>query len=103
MKFKTVIQGVVLTMATSIAASSVAAAATVCKDRKAALEVLQAKYSEAPVAMGVDASGRLLEVLATEDGKTWTIMVTKPGGDSCIVATGEGWVWRELKSLDPEA
>ena len=103
MKIKTVTHGLVLALATSIAVSSVAAATTICKDRKAALEVLQAKYAEAPVAMGVDANGRLLEVLATEDGKTWTIMVTQPGGDSCIVATGEGWVWHELKPLDPEA
>ncbi len=103
MKIKTVVNGLALTLVTSIATSSMAAAAPICKDRKAALEVLQAKSSEAPVAMGVDANGRLLEVLTNEDGKTWTIMVTQPGGDSCIVASGEGWVWRELKSLDPEA
>jgi len=103
MKIKTVVNGLALALVTSIATSSMAAAAPVCKDRKSALEVLQTKYSEAPVAMGVDASGRLLEVLTNEDGKTWTIMVTQPGGASCIVASGEGWVWRELKSLDPEA
>ena len=102
MKYKIAIHGLVLALATSISASSVSAATPICKDRKDALEVLKAKYAEAPVAMGVDANGRLLEVLATADGKTWTIMVTKPGGHSCIVAAGEGWVSHDLKSMDPE-
>ena len=43
------------------------------------------------------------EVLTYEAGTTWTIIVTQPGGASCIVATGEDWVWRQPKTLDPEA
>ena len=79
------------------------ARAEIQRERDAALEALKTRYAEAPVAMGVDAKGRLLEVLTDEAGTTWTIMVTQPGGASCIVATGEGWVWRQPKSLDPEA
>ena len=74
-----------------------------CTERDAALKTLKDKYQEAPVAVGVASDGNLVEVLSNEDGNTWTIMLTKPGGKSCIVAAGEGLVWRKLVSTDPEA
>ena len=52
---------------------------------------LSAKYSEGPVAVGVVTNGGVLEVLTTDTGSTWTIIVTMPNGLSCMLATGEGW------------
>ena len=67
-------------------------AAPVCEDRKGTLEALQRQYGEVPVAQGVDANGDLVEVVATATGQTWTIIVTRPGGKSCIVGFGKDWV-----------
>ena len=104
MKPKIVLSALAMALAASMAtAAAVQAQGAVCNDRDAALEVLKTRYAEAPVAMGVDAKGRLLEVLTDEAGTTWTIIVTQPGGASCIVATGEDWVWRQPKPVDPEA
>ena len=74
-----------------------------CTERDAALKTLKDKYQEVPVAVGVASDGNLVEVLSNEDGKTWTIMLTKPGGESCFVAAGEGLVWRKLLPSEPEA
>ena len=74
-----------------------------CKERTAALEFLARKYGEIPVGMGVDSAGRLLEILASKDGKTWTIIVTRPGQKSCIVASGQGWTTIPFNLKDPEA
>src|SRR5262245_59030084 len=53
--------------------------------------MLNQKYSEAPSAIGMQANGHLVEVFASNDGTSWTIVVTRPDGLSCIVAVGEDW------------
>ena len=53
--------------------------------------MLNRKYAEAPSAVGVQANGHLVEVFASNDGTSWTIVVTRPDGVSCIVAVGENW------------
>ncbi len=68
-----------------------AAAQPPCQPRDRVIELLAARYREAPVAMGINKMGALVEVLTSADGATWTIVVTTPAGMSCIVAAGEGW------------
>jgi hypothetical protein len=53
--------------------------------------MLNQKYSEAPNALGVQANGHLVEVFASNDGTSWTIVITRPDGVSRIVAVGEDW------------
>jgi hypothetical protein len=62
-----------------------------CDQRAEVLKVLQQKYKEQPVALGVTHNGGLVEVLTTGNGTTWSIIVTTPQGMSCLVAAGEGW------------
>ena len=52
---------------------------------------LDGSYQEAPVAGGIAADGNILEVFASADGLSWTIIVTGPDGSSRVVAEGEGW------------
>jgi hypothetical protein len=49
------------------------------------------------VAVGLSTSGSLIEILTSDNGGTWTIMVSRPNGSSCLVASGEGW--EELKRV----
>jgi len=72
------------------AAAEPAAAVSQCAAREAVLDRLSEKYGEHPVSIGVTATGSLLEVLASAEG-TWTIIVTVPGGPTCLVSSGEGW------------
>ena len=68
-----------------------AAAQYPCAERSGIIDDLATKYSEAPVAMGLVNNGGVIEVLATSDGTTWTIIITMPNGVSCILAAGESW------------
>ncbi len=70
--------------------SAPAMAQSMCNERGSFVKHLSSKYAEAPVAMGLSAEGSVLEVLASQDG-TWTIIVTRPSGVSCVVAYGESW------------
>ena len=64
---------------------------TRCDVRKSVIEFLSDRYREEPVAMGVAENGGLVEVLASREGSTFTIIVTNPGGETCMVAAGESW------------
>ncbi len=80
---------VLATVLTGVMASP-AMAQMVCSDRDKFLKHLNDGYSEAPVAMGLASNGSVLEVLASGKG-TWTIILTMPDGQSCVVASGEAW------------
>ncbi len=71
--------------------SSVAMAQVPCDQRDKIVEWLAVKYKEAPIATGVSSNGHLIEVLATQDGDTWTLIITSPDGNSCMIASGQGW------------
>ncbi|WP_156939925.1 hypothetical protein [Mesorhizobium sp. LNHC209A00] len=81
------------------AASPVATAGGLppCGSRPEILKQLSSRFKEAPVALGLAKNGSVVEVLTSEDGATWTIMVSQPNGSSCLVAIGEGW--EELKRV----
>ena len=61
-----------------------------CVKRSDFLKHLSANYDEAPIAMGLTSTGRVLEVVVSETG-SWTIIVTLPSGISCGVASGVSW------------
>ncbi len=81
--------------------STAATAQQSCNDRDKALALLTNKYQEAPVGIGVSNTGKLVELLTTADGRTWTIIETTPDGRTCLVASGEGW--RKVEHEGPEA
>ena len=62
-----------------------------CGQRATVLNYLSVKYSEKPIAMGIAANGGLIEVLTSKEGSTFTIIVTMPEGNTCMVAAGQGW------------
>ncbi len=63
---------------------------------------LAGKYKEVPVAIGVNSKGHLVEVLSSEHGRTWTIIVTSPAGMSCVVSVGEDWSTRQQDEQQAE-
>ena len=59
--------------------------------RAALVEVLGDRYAEVPVAFGLAENGGLIEVFASADGATWTMLLSMPNGLSYVVTTGEAW------------
>ncbi len=84
----------------STAVSQQAPAGAVCGERGKFLAHLGKNHQEIPSAMGVTASGRVIEVLTSPDG-TWTIIMTHPNGVTCMVAAGQAWESIERVALGP--
>ena len=83
--------------------SSSVQAQSLCSPREKVITQLSSKYSEAPIAVGVTNNGKLVEVLSSGNGDTWTIIMTSPEGTSCVMAVGEAWQSKAHESLDPQA
>ena len=82
-----------------------AEAQQLCSERDKVIGQFSKVYKETPVAGGLTRDGRLIEILSTGDGSTWTIVISKPGGQTCVMMAGEGWRPLKLKAvdLDPKA
>ncbi len=61
-----------------------------CGPRAGIAAALARNHAETPVSRGVSARGALVEVFASTRG-TWTLVVTVPGGPSCLIAAGQDW------------
>ena len=70
--------------------AGVAQAQTLCADHDAAVNSLKTKYGETLIARGLDSGKRMFELFWSAESGTWTILVTPPGGLSCIVQHGTG-------------
>ncbi len=88
-----------------LVAPSAAMAQVPCGQRDNVIKWLAANYKEAPIATGVSSKGSLIEVLSTQDGETWTVIVTSPDGNSCLIASGQGWRAKphEIDIAEPQA
>ena len=67
------------------------ASAEVCADRGTILKELQKQYGEAPVIAALTEDGRVVEFVATPDGGSWTLLITRPDGTTCALGTGVAW------------
>ena len=72
-----------------------------CEQRRTVLKYLSLEYAETPIAMGVAENGGLIEVLTSRKGDTFTIIVTSPEGETCMVAAGQDWQALIGKHLTP--
>ncbi len=80
-----------------------ASAQSVCMTHAEMMKQLDGRFSESQVAIGLASNGQLLEVFSTGDGSTWTIVITKPDGMSCVLTTGEAWDGRKQIALGQPA
>jgi hypothetical protein len=65
-------------------------AQSVCGKRADIVKRLSTGFEEQRRSAGLAADGNLVEVFASQKG-TWTIIFTKPGGMTCLVAVGDNW------------
>jgi len=74
-----------------------------CHNANEIAKQLSSRYDESPVAFGLQANGNLLQVYASAEKNTWTVVSTTPNGLSCVVAAGRSWESLPLIKPDPTA
>ncbi len=59
-----------------------------CRATGEVLEVLAERYGERPAGVGVTPNGLLLQLMVRPDLRSWTVLLTRADGVSCVLAAG---------------
>lgn len=68
-----------------------------CHSHDLVVSRLAERYGESRQSIGLSADNAVVEVFASLETGTWTITVTRPGGPTCLVASGHAF-----QALDEE-
>lgn len=92
------------TMRSPATAEAAPAPGEICvSDYRQLAAKLEQSYAEVPVSAGLGQDGNLVSVFASATTGTWTMVMTRPEGTSCVVAVGEAWQMTTPTSFQPPA
>ena len=78
-------------LAAFFAAPAMAQIANNCAPREIMIERLASGFGETRQSIGLGAQGSVVEVFASLETGTWTIVVTAPSGVTCMAAVGRSF------------
>lgn len=78
-------------MAVVLAAPTALHAQATCFDRDDLVANLSTKYGESFAGGGLQNAQSIVEVWFSEEKGTWTVLMTRADGKSCIMASGTNW------------
>lgn len=74
-----------------ILATQIAFSAPQCDTRAAVTAILADRYGETRRAVGLAGETAVMELFAADATGTWTITMTLPDGQMCLMASGQGF------------
>ncbi len=74
-----------------LALTTAASAQQNCGPRAVVVEHLTENFGESRQTIGMGQDGQVVEVYASTETGSWTIIVTLPNGSSCLVAAGDAF------------
>ncbi len=54
---------------------------------------LEWTYAESPRAIGITGDGDVISLWIDENSGTFTVILSKPGAESCVKFAGHDWIW----------
>ncbi len=87
--FKRTLSGAVIFGMAAIAPPAFAQAT--CADRTKITENLINKFGEAHIGGGLQSGTQMIEIWSSAQTGSFTILLTRPNGISCIVSSGRHW------------
>lgn len=82
----------------------VAARQPPCGAHEEIIRTLAERWGESPAGMGIVTNGFVIEFVTNSETGSFTVIMTRPGGATCVVLAGEnwqGWRPRETDEGDP--
>jgi hypothetical protein len=62
-----------------------------CAKREQVVRKLEEKFGETLRSIGLHHTDAVVEVYSSEETGTWTILMTRPDGMTCLLAAGQLW------------
>ncbi|MDJ0826995.1 MAG: hypothetical protein QNJ16_15990 [Rhodobacter sp.] len=88
---KTATYGLAIVLAATTLGAAQAHAQQNCGPREAVIERLKGGFGEGLAAGGLRSEAQVLEVWAAPETGTWTVLMTRADGISCVMASGTNW------------
>jgi hypothetical protein len=95
--------GAAVTAAPALAEDAAEPTTLACGDHDTVVDALRSRFGEHAVSRGLDTAGRLIQVFASADTGTWTIIATRADGTSCVMAVGRHFEQRPMNPGDEAA
>ncbi len=92
--------GAVLDLTVASIATTDASAQAVCGQRNTIVAQLEKKYGETRRSVGLQQGRGVVEIYASKDTGSWTILVTDTRGTSCLMAAGEAFQIEKVAEID---
>ncbi|WP_425091384.1 hypothetical protein [Tropicimonas sp. S265A] len=86
-----IVQTCACVITSCVLGSAALAQAQPCADREKVVDRLTNTYGETVQSMGLGANNGMMEVFASEETGSWTITVTMPDGQTCLIASGQAF------------
>ena len=74
-----------------VVSSPSAAQRAPCGDGSTIIAHLEKDWGEAAEIIALDAAGRMVRILVNPETGTWSMLVTGPGGPTCMISHGSAW------------
>ncbi len=85
-------KGVFTAVLVTVLGAQAAVAMPHCGSRDDVVASLADQYDETHRASGLESETGLMEIWASDAGGSWTILLTRPDGQTCVMATGSHWL-----------
>lgn len=95
--------GALAAFAVASVATTSAQAQAVCGQREAIVAQLEKKYGETRRSVGLQQGRGVVEIYASKDTGSWTILVTDTRGLSCLMAAGEAFQIEKVAEIETPA
>ena len=66
-------------------------ARTICAERTAIIERLKSGFHESYQGAGLQNATSLVEIWSSDETGSWTMLLSKADGTSCVIASGVNW------------
>ena len=85
-------KGVFATVLVMAMGANVAVAMPLCGSRDDVVASPTDEYNETHRASGLESETGLMEIWASDVDGSWTVLLTRPDGQACVMATGSHWL-----------
>lgn len=89
--FKRIISSALVFGVVALASPAHAQSAMACQARAKLVQTLEDRYKESLDSIGLQSPELLLEIWSAKETGSFTVLITKPNGISCVVASGKNW------------
>jgi len=74
-------------------------AQALCAKRSVITERLESRFHETYQGAGLQSTTSLVEIWSSDETGTWTLLLSRADGTSCVIASGQNWQFDKTEEV----